>query len=81
MTEDDDALERACNRIWSEICGLLPHHRRLLQLGPERTPEEDRELDWVVTRLGALRRRAERYRRVLRDEAWARWLDRYAKGA
>jgi hypothetical protein len=74
MGEDDDVLERACNQIWSEICGLLPHHRRLHQLGEARTEEETRELEWVLRRLAALRRRAERYRHVLRDEAWARYF-------
>jgi hypothetical protein len=69
-----DVLERACNRIWVEIGELLPHHRRLCALGDRRTAEESRALERIVKRLASLRRRAERYRGVMRDEAWAKWL-------
>jgi hypothetical protein len=67
-----DVLERACERLWLEIRALLPRHRRLHELGASRTAAEERELEEVTRRLGALREETERYRRVLRDEAWAR---------
>jgi hypothetical protein len=71
---DSDALERACERIWMEIRSLLPRHRRLHDLGSERTPEQARELDRLTRRVMSLRAETERYRKVLRNEAWARYM-------
>jgi hypothetical protein len=71
---DSDALERACERIWMEIRSLLPRHRRLHDLGEGRTPEQARELVHLTNRVMELRAETERYRRVLRNEAWARYM-------
>jgi hypothetical protein len=72
---ESDALERACERIWMEIRSLLPRHRRLHDLGENgRTPEQARELYHLTKRVMELRAETERYRRVLRNEAWARYM-------
>jgi hypothetical protein len=57
-----------------EIRSLLPRHRRLHDLGEQRTPEQARELDHLTRRVMALRAETERYRSVLRDEAWAHYM-------
>lgn len=65
-----DVLDRACARIWSEICALLAARAEL------RTRREDpssgAELERLNARLRELLRYSRLYRDIQRREAWAR---------
>ncbi len=69
---DVDPLEKACRRYWSEICGLMPRHRFLLELGAQRSSGQEAELLGLTARVLQLRQRTRTYREILRQEALLR---------
>ncbi|MCK6550692.1 hypothetical protein L6R52_32945 [Myxococcota bacterium] len=70
ITVERDVLDVASERLWFEIRRLLPRYRYLHDLGPRRNPSQVREMFVVSGRLGRLKERSQRYRDVLREEAW-----------
>ena len=52
--ETDDVLERECDRLWFEIRRLLPKHRRLYELGEQRSRRDpyQRIMGWLLPRAG-----------------------------
>ncbi len=71
-----DLLERQWERLWRQIRPLLLRLHVLYARAELRgaTPVDTLEIEHLERRIASLRRRTQRYREVLRDEANARVL-------